>query len=697
MQAESEKLIHLLIVDEGRHKAEQITSALRAAGVQVRAEFAEDSEDMSQHLDNKSLGLVLFSLDLPEFSLKQALSLVSKCGRHVAIIAMTENLAPEIIVKTISQGALDVVSTHNFDHLILVTRREARALSVWRKAMHTGLRLQESENRCQSLLANSRDAVAYVHEGMHIYANAAYMELFGKTDFEELEGTPIIDMVDPDLQHKLKSFLRAFSKNDNDSDELKLKLHQHDGETIEVTLKFSRASYDSEPCIQILIPAEADTAELEEQINYLHQHDLVTDLLNRQNFMSKLKTTISQAMNGINQSAVVYIAIDNFQSVREKIGISGCDTLISDIAKIIQTESTKEQIVARFGAYSYTCLGIIKKKLPTEKFAENIVKKVGDHVFDIGDQSISITCSASICFIDQNSPDSPNEIISRVEKTCDAIQNKGGNSFDTFIPKQEDMTTEEEVGATADFIKDALSHNRITGIYQPVVSIKAVSGERYFSSLELTGDDGSIISHKLNQVFPDKTGMAKTLDRWMILHAIKKVAETRAKSRKVEFFIPLSVDSVLDASLANWVSESLNKSRVPGNQLVFMINEEHAVNNLKEAKILFDGLKKIKCQFALDNFGTGLNPFQLLKHIKADYIRVNIAYMEDLSQNGENQDSIRELASQAAEINIRSITPAVEDAAILSVLWSLGIDFVQGSFLQEPQKLLNYDFTSMTG
>ena len=111
MEKETEKLIRLLIVDEGLHKAEQITSALRAAGVQVRAEFAEDSEDMSEILQNHTIDLVLFSIDLPEFSLKQAHSLVGKCGRHVAIIAMTENLTPEITIDSIKQGAQDVVST----------------------------------------------------------------------------------------------------------------------------------------------------------------------------------------------------------------------------------------------------------------------------------------------------------------------------------------------------------------------------------------------------------------------------------------------------------------------------------------------------------------------------------------------------------------------------------------------------------
>jgi EAL domain-containing protein (putative c-di-GMP-specific phosphodiesterase class I) len=371
--------------------------------------------------------------------------------------------------------------------------------------------------------------------------------------------------------------------------------------------------------------------------------------------------------------------------------------LIGDIAKIIEQNAVENQIVARFGACSYACLGIVKDKSLIEKFAGDIVTKVEEHVFEIGDQSISATCSAAICFIDQNSPDDGNEIITRAEKTCDEVQNIGGNGSSTFIPKQGEMTAQEEVGAAADLIKKALNQNRIAGVYQPIVSIKAAGGERYFSGLKLAEEDGSAIEHKINQVFPDRTGTAKTLDRWMILHAIKKIAETRKKSRKIEFFIPLCVDSVLDSGLAGWVSESLGKAEITGEQLIFMINEDHAVNHLKAAKALFQGLKKIKCQFALDNFGTGLNPFQLMKHIQADYIRVNTAYMEDLSQNVENQDSIRNLATQAKTMNIRSITPAVDDAAILSVLWSLGVDFVQGDFLQAPHKLLNYDFSSMGG
>jgi DNA-binding response OmpR family regulator len=64
-----EKLIRLLIVDEGYHRAEQITSSLRATGMQVRAEFAEDGEDMGELLESKTFDLVLFCIDLANFTL----------------------------------------------------------------------------------------------------------------------------------------------------------------------------------------------------------------------------------------------------------------------------------------------------------------------------------------------------------------------------------------------------------------------------------------------------------------------------------------------------------------------------------------------------------------------------------------------------------------------------------------------------
>ncbi len=693
--ASEEKLIRLLIVDEGFHKAEQITSSLRATGMHVRAEFAEDAEDMSELLDSKSFDLVLFSIDLMEFSIDQAQELIRNCGKHIALVATTSGSGQEKIVEVITQGAQDLVCHGNLDHLIQVIKREAYNINLWRRAMRLELSHLESEKRCQALLANSKDAVAYVHEGMFIYSNTAFMDLFGIPDFDELEGTPIIDMVIAEEQAELKSLLRELGKEQQDDAAIDLTLLHSGGEKIEATVEFSRASYDSEPCSQILIRNKADTTELEQQISYLHQHDMVTNLYNRQYYMEQLKTATTQAVNGVDQYAMVYISIDNFNAIRDKIGISGCDSLISDLAGEISKAADDKTLVARFSAYTYTCLVTLGTRDAVEAFANQLLETVDQHIVEIGNQSINATCSISIVFIDENTPDNPNEIVSRAERTCDDLQVNGGNKIGIFVPKAGEMTQDEADGIIAEKLKDALSNNRIDGLYQPIIGIKGQGGQRYQSSLLIKDAENNVMEYEQYHVAAERTGVARMLDRWKILHAIKRITEARTQGNIVDIFIPLSVDSIIDASLPAWISDNLSKSKVSGEQLVLMVIEEEAVTHLKATKALFKAAKELHCQFVIDEFGDGTNPFQLYKHINADFLRINSHYTNQLSQNQQHQDSIKAIAEQASSMEVNTIVPAVDDASSMSVVWSLGVDYIQGNFLQPPEEELGYDFSSM--
>lgn len=695
MDAEKNNLIRLLIVDEGLHNAEKIINALRSADAQVRAEHAEDEEDMIEILGRKALDIVVFSLDLPSISLKQAMVLIGDSGKHLSLIVMTRNEPQNHIVKLLNAGVKDVIHSENLEHLALVIRRESRNLTIWRQTNIVERELHESERRCHALLDSSRDAIAYLHEGMHIYANETYLELFGLADLGEMSGTPIMDIVHSSQQEELKTFLRQLNKNQNAGNELNLKLLHSSGETVEGLMEFSTANYEGELCTQIVIRSQSDTTDLEQQINYLHQHDLVTGLFNRQYFMEELKNTIDRAISGIQQSALLYISIDNFQSIRDSVGISGCDVLIGNVANLLQENANEKHFVARFGTHSYAVICYADAKSTVEELATSLPKLVENHISDIGNKSISSTCSVSVCFIDENSPHSANEILSRAEKTCENIQHTGGNKASTYIPAAGEMTQEEGDAQLAGIVKNAIKNNLITGMFQPIVSINGDHIERYQASLLIENESGQKLEKTDYIAAAERTGTAKSLDRWMILNAIKLVASTSKKSRKLEFYIPLSIDSLNDPSLTRWIANCINAARVPGEQLTFMINEIDAANHLKLVKTLFKGLKQLHCQFAIDEFGTGINPYQLIKHIKADYVRINHAYLEGLSKNTDNQDSIREIAQECSNAGIQTITPNVEDASVLSVLWTLNVDYVQGSFLQGARDDLNYDFSSI--
>ena len=236
------KLIRLLIVDEDFHKADQIISSLRATGLQVRAEFAEDGEDMTELLDKKIFDLVLFYMDLPEFGIAAAQQLITQSGKHVGLIALAKEVDSTVIVDAIKHGARDALSRDDNEHFIQVINREADFIQLWRRARRLETDLQESEQRCQNLLGGSKDAVAYIHEGMHIFANQSYMDLFRHTDFDELEGTTFIDMVDPAQKDELKAFLRDQGDSGNKTRLLELSLLDSGGNKLSGTVEFSPAS-----------------------------------------------------------------------------------------------------------------------------------------------------------------------------------------------------------------------------------------------------------------------------------------------------------------------------------------------------------------------------------------------------------------------------------------------------------------------
>jgi len=697
MDTPPDSMIRLIIVDESLHEAEQIVSLLRSAGLHVKAEFAEDSEDMCKVLSSKPLDLVLFSIDVPDFTIKQAQHLIQECGKHLSLIGMTMSEVKEDIIDAMDEGAQDLVNPENREHFVHVLRREIFHLTTWRKTMGFERELHESEKRCQSLLGNSKDAVAYVHEGMHIYANDAYLELFGFPDFDSIEGMPIMDLAHSDDKNALKKMLRQVSKQENKESFLELQLHHNSGEHIKGRMEFAKASYDGEPCTQILIRSQADTTELEEQINYLHQHDLVTGLYNRQYFMDQLKEAVDTAVNGGMQCAILYIGIDHFSNIRDTLGISGCDILLADLASILKKNASEKHMVARFGNNSFVSICYSKDKDFVEKLAKSLPSLIEQNISEVNGKSISATCSVAVCYVDENAPTNANEIIARCEKTIVQINDAGGNAMKVYVPSAGEMTQDEEDGQINSMIKTAIKNKAVFPLYQPIVSIDGGAGAFYSTLLELQDEKGHNHQQEDFMLSAERTGIAKNLDRWMIMNAVKQIAAVNPNKSKLSLMVRLSQDSLLDASLVRWIAECLNTARISGDSLIFMINETDAVNQLKASKMLYKGLKQLHCQFALDEFGMGLNPFQLIKHIKADIIRINPGYMENLSTNQDNQDSIRELTDMASSLDIKVIAPIVNDASVLSVLWGLGADYVQGDFLQPIGSELNYDFSSMGG
>ena len=280
-------------------------------------------------------------------------------------------------------------------------------------------------------------------------------------------------------------------------------------------------------------------------------------------------------------------------------------------------------------------------------------------------------------------------MVDRAHRCADELP---GNGLKIYDPA-DDLRKAASQGNVVAMVQQALEQNSFRLLFQPVISLRGDSFEHYEVLLRLLDPEGKEVAPGEFMSAAREAGLAEKLDRWVILNAIKLLAEHRSKGHETRLFVHLSSNSLQDPSLLPWLSVALKAARLPSDALVFQFNEPDAIAYLKQAKALTEGLAQLHCKVALCQFGCSLNPFNTLKHLTVDFVKVDGSYSQDLT-TAENQEALKTLlASLHAQAKL-TIVPFVESASALATLWQAGVNYIQGYYLQGPSQSMDYDFSS---
>ncbi len=699
----NDRSITLIIIDDTFDSEELVVKSLRNEGYTARSTRVEDEEDLLEAINSQAPDIVIYFNGVELISLQQTRECLdnnesSKLSRIIAV----DKKSSSDIVSALRAGASDLVSFDNIPHLMLVIEREHRALCDAMNAESLKKSLRETDKRCNSLLDSSRAAIAYIHEGMHVYSNQSYLDLFGISASDELEGMPILDMITVDERDTFKKFLRNHSNSENGTESLQTQLQKSNGDQFKGEMELSPASIDDEPCIQVIIRQEEINSEaLEKQLKLLSQKDQLTGLFNRQYFIEVLEKTIADCESGEHNAAILEIHLDNFDSIKDTVGIADADKYIMAAAEVLNNNIDEKDILSRYTHSTFTYITHDCNKEQTQKLAEKFQKILTEFVFKINDNSINTTCCIGATLIGTDAPEY-NSILSRLEKSIQEATGQGTNQVCIYEPEKGELSRHEADTRFKEQLTNALKNDNFILHFQPIVSLHGDTEERYevFIRLKNVDENEDFASLIMPQDFlpaADRIGMAIAIDRWVLYQTIKHITDRWKNGHTTRLILKLSASSLKDETLIDWLSYQVKEKKLPPNSLAFVVKENVAVTNLKYTKDLAEKVKSLNCDFIVDDFGSGTNPFQLLQHIHADYVRIDPGFMEGLAENTQHQNHIKLISEQATQLGKKTIAQHVPDAASLSILWGLGVNFIQGNFLQEPSEQMNYDFTEMSG
>ena len=691
MQIGKDTTLRLTLVDDSAEDAEAIVSTLRNGGIAVRPLRPLDAGELGQMVASQPMDLLLASRTAKGIPLATVLAQVDGSGKDIPVIVLADAITETDLLADQAAGARAVALRGRPDHVLTVLRREWADLDARRSQRRLEGQMRETERRCDALISSSRDPIAYIHEGMHIRANDAYLEMFGFESFEDVEGLSLLDLVGPQYVSDFKALLKKLSKGEPPPPRFELEARSLDGDSFPATLEFATATYEGEPCVQVVFRRREEfDPELAREVEDLRQRDMVTGLLNRPTFLRELETAVAAVARGEDQYGLLLVEPDHYQRLLADIGIDSADDLAAALAARLSEKLDDSCIAARFGERTFAVL-LRGNHAHTAALAEKLRAAYASHVFNVGERSASVTASLGGVQIGEKIA-SVGPVLTRATDCLQAATNLGGNRFEIFDPGAVDRAEEERVQNWIQRLREALQDDSFRLHYQPVVSLQAEPGEVYEALLRLESN-GEIVQPQSFIGIAEDNGLLDAIDRWVVNRAIEVLAERKRNGHDTRMVVKVSPASFADNRLLDLIARQLAAHDVAGDRLWLQTPEAKVFTHLRQAQAFQTAAAKLGCHVGLEHFGAGLDSFQLLSHFQPTFLKIDRVFSEDLGRNAEHQQKIREIAERAQALGILTVAEHVQDAATMAFLFTANVDYVEGNFLAAPGPLMNYDFS----
>jgi diguanylate cyclase (GGDEF)-like protein/PAS domain S-box-containing protein len=670
----------MIVMTKSQDHVEAINSTLRKAGHPVHCTWLPDARDLGDALTQINPEMLIAFIEELGIDLASLMKIKQVSAPGMPVLIMREHVDEAAIAEAMRLGAQDVVTLANRSRLQSVATRELRAYRLERALSTTLSSAREYREQLQHFLEGSADAITHVQEGIIVDANRAWLELFGYSGDDALTGTPLMDLFEQETHPALKGALVACLQGKWSGHDLNVRALLSDGSSLALKLLLTKADYESEPAIRIAISAtHKKDHDLEVRLADAVKNDASTRFLQQRYLIAAVRERCAHGMKGgVRQFA--HIKPDRFIDIQHSIGVLASEDFMAQIAELLRPQMTATDLCGRFGGNGFLILlerGTIRD---VETWAENVVKRVNEHVFAIEDKTLSATVTVGLGLLPAANPDIGAAITDAISATRRGRE-LGGNQMYVVDKSDTDTRVQAYDKIWVKHIKSALMENRFRLVQQPIASLLGEDKGMFDVLVRMLDEQGTEVLPAEFIAAAERNDLMKNIDRWVIGASMSFAANRKAAC----IFVRVSKDTLLDKSLPAWLDTQLKSLKIDAKRICIQVTEDLANQYVRQTKDVAEALRKLGFRFALEHFGTGRDPLKLLADIDMNFIKVDGSLMQGLSTNNLQQQRVKGLVEAAKRRGIETVAERVEDANTMAVLWQLGIEFIQGYFVNAPE------------
>ena len=436
-----------------------------------------------------------------------------------------------------------------------------------------------------------------------------------------------------------------------------------------------------------------DTSELRgltRQMTYQASHDALTGLVNRREFERRLQEAMDSAQTGNAGHALCYLDLDRFKAVNDTCGHTAGDNMLREVASLIKEAVRDSDTVGRIGGDEFALLLVGCPLEKARQIADDVVRSVNEYRFVWKDKIFNIGVSIGLVEIGRGGG-AIEDIMNSADSACYVAKKQGGLHVHVYSAREEASARHSGEIHWLQKLQGALRDSKFELYYQPIVHARA-NGQRgpaieVFVRLEgENGEPGAKPAEFIRAA--ERYRLMPEIDRWVVqtvLSALGRGGMKLPPGRSVA--INIAGQTLGDSEFLEFVVDCFDHTGASPADICFEVTESSVVANLDHAHRFIAVLHGMGCEFALDDFGSGLSSFSTLRTLPMDYLKIDGSFINNLAGDSINKAMVAAMIELSRSLNFRVVAEQVEDQVSLDAVTDMGIDFVQGFVVGRPQPL----------
>lgn len=424
--------------------------------------------------------------------------------------------------------------------------------------------------------------------------------------------------------------------------------------------------------------------------------DPVTGLYDRAFVLDRLNAKLAAEDPASQGGGLLYVVIDGAGQIRERVGLTIFEALLNQVGAFITAHIDEKDPVARYGDTSFALLASGGDEDALIGIASDLRDRIAREVFEHEGKTLTVSLAIGICPFAAGLGDA-SAMLNAAERAMTDARAVGSDQtrIGVFHPTRPKSSTDAQQTLTQ-LIREALKSEDFQLLFQPIVALQGDSEEAFQALLRLRGPDGKLYTAAEILPLAEREGLSAEVDRWVVSRCLLVMAERQRQMRPVRLFVSQSMEAALDSSRTGWLRQMLETRRLSGEMLVLEFKLQEVLAHLNDFVSFAKAIADLGVSMSISTFDVKENSLQLLERFKSAYIKLATRYAGANLRDNAIRDELRTIVNTAHQHGTKVIASRIEDAQSASQLWNIGIDFLQGDFVQQAGQDLVFDFNATT-